>query len=190
MALARIYSRPQREGRLRKAPLELRRRPADPARTQKPRRHSGRERGVARHGQGPARPRRQFRRPDHRLRLHAGDRHGQRPSRRLLPPRGLPGAGPRSCAGHERLRRAPRLAAHAVGPAARPDRSFAGRRGDRRHRPWAGAGRALERPDVRAGDLLGRPAFAAGRGPVRRRRAGSRPRACASPRCCTTRPNM
>ena len=59
-------------------------------------RHSGRDRGLARHRQGLARARRQFRRADHHLRLHAGDRHGQRPSRRLLPPRGLPGAGARA----------------------------------------------------------------------------------------------
>ena len=45
--------------------------------------------------QGPALARRQFRRTDHHLRLHAGDRHGQRSSRRLLPSRGLPGAGAR-----------------------------------------------------------------------------------------------
>ena len=76
-------------------------RPIQPG-AQEPRRHSRRERGVARHRQGPARPRRQFRRADDRLRLHAGDRHGQRPSRRLLPPRGLPGAGPRSSAMSDR----------------------------------------------------------------------------------------
>ena len=42
---------------------------------------------------------------------------------------------------------AARLAAHAVGTAARSARSLAARHRDRGHRPWAGAGGALERPD-------------------------------------------
>ena len=56
----------------------------------------------------------------------------------------------------------PGLAAHAVGPAARPARPLAARYRDRRHRPWAGAGRALERPDPRRTHLLGGAAHAAG----------------------------
>ena len=56
-------------------------------------------------GQGSARPRRKFRRPNDRLRLHAGHRHGQRPSRRLLPARGLPGAGARVSGVSDRGRR-------------------------------------------------------------------------------------
>ena len=57
-----------------------------------------------------------------------------------------------------------RLAADAVGPAARPARSLAARHRDRRHRPRPGARRALERPDQRRAHLLGRAAHAAGRG--------------------------
>ena len=61
-------------------------------------------------------------------------------------------------------RAAARLAAHAVGPPARPARPLAARHRDRRHRAWAGPRRALERPDRRRPRLLGRAAFAAGRG--------------------------
>jgi hypothetical protein len=43
---------------------------------------------------------------------------------------------------------AARLAAHAVGPAARSARSLAARHRDRGCRPWPGARRALERPDL------------------------------------------
>ena len=132
--------------------------------------------------------RRQFRRPDDRLRLHAGDRHGQRPPRRLPSPRGLPRARARARR-DERARQAARLAAHALGAPARSHRPFAARHRDRRHRPRPGARRALERPDARAGDLLGGAAFAAGRGDLRRRLARGAARASASPRCCTTRPN-
>ena len=44
----------------------------------------------------------------------------------------------------------PRLAAHAVGTAARSARPLAARRRDRRHRAWARTRRALERADRRA----------------------------------------
>ena len=188
-ALARIDLDLMAQGRLRPPSLGLRRRPADPAGAREPRRHPGGEREVARDGQGPARAGRQFRRPDDRLRLHAGDRHGQRPPRRLLPARGLPRARPRFSA-HERARPPSRLAAHAVGAAARHHRPVAARRRDRRHRARTGARGALERPDARAGDLLRRPARAAGRGPVRGGRRPRRRRASGSPRCCTTDRNM
>ena len=49
--------------------------------------------------------------------------------------------------GRQARRAAARLAAHAVGPAARSARPLAARRRDRRHRAWTGARRALERPD-------------------------------------------
>ena len=61
----------------------------------------------------------------------------------------------------------PRLAAHAVGAPARPARPLAARHRDRRHRAWARARRALERPDPRRAYLLGRAAHAAGRGRAR-----------------------
>ena len=51
---------------------------------------------------------------------------------------------------HERAPANPRMAAHAVGTAARHHRPVAPRRRDRRHRAWPRAGRALERPDPRA----------------------------------------
>ena len=58
----------------------------------------------------------------------------------------------------------PRLAADVVGAPARSARSLAARHRDRRHRPWPGARRALERADQRRAYLLGRAAHAAGRG--------------------------
>ncbi len=82
----------------------------------------------------------------------------------------------------------PRLAAHAVGPPARPARSLAARRRDRGHRPWARARRALERPDQGRAYLLGRAALAAGRGHRARSARGSTAGA-GSRCCCTTRPN-
>ena len=96
VALARITLDLSGERRPRPSSLELRRRPSDPERPPQHGGDAGRERRFARHRQGPARPRRQFRRADDHLRLHAGDRNGQRPSRRLLPSRGLPGAGARA----------------------------------------------------------------------------------------------
>ena len=85
------------------------------------------------------RPRLQIRRSHHRLRLHAGGRHGQRPSGELPPPRGLQQARqaamskPRKASKPARAPRATRarLAAHAVGTAARPARSLPARRRDR-----------------------------------------------------------
>src|ERR1700692_763048 len=57
----------------------------------------------------------------------------------------------------------PRLAADAVGAAARsPGPLTAGYR-DRRYRPWPRAGRALERPDQRRAYFLGGAAHAVGR---------------------------
>ena len=56
--------------------------------------------------------------------------------------------------------RTARLAAHAVGPAARPARSVARRHRDRGHRARAGARCALERADGRRSRLLGGPARA------------------------------
>ena len=58
----------------------------------------------------------------------------------------------------QRSRRAARLAAHAVGAAARPARSLAARRRDRGHRARARPRRALERADQGRAYLLGRPA--------------------------------
>ena len=144
---------------------------------------------VASDLQGSARARRQFRRPDDHLRLHAGGRHGQRPSRRLPSPRGLRRARATRAMVSAKPKR-PRLAADAVGAPARSDRPLAARRRNRRHRPRPRARRALERADQGAGDLLGRPAFAAGRGAFRRRlrRRLRAPRGWR--RCCTTRPNM
>ena len=75
-----------------------------------------------------------------------------------LSPSGADGARPSSAA---------RLAAHAVGTAARSSRSLAARHRDRGHRAWAGARGALERPDQGAACLLGGAAFAAGRESLR-----------------------
>ena len=66
--------------------------------------------------------------------------------------------------GRPRRRSAARLAAHAVGPPARPARPLAARHRDRRHRARACPRRPLERPDQRRPRLLGGAAFAAGRG--------------------------
>ena len=52
--------------------------------------------------------------------------------------------------GAARSRQTARLAAHAVGPAARPARPLPARHRDRGHRAWARARGALERPDARA----------------------------------------
>ncbi len=83
-----------------------------------------------------------------------------------------------------------RLAAHAVGPPARPARSLAARYRDRGHRPRARAGGALERPDDRRAYLLGRAALAAGRDDRAPAAVRARPTGCGSRCCCTTRPNM
>ena len=191
VALARISLDLAEARRPRAASVELRRRPADPERAPNRSRDIPAESDVSRAIAKDLRAaRRQFRRADHRLRLHAGDRHGQRSSRRLSSPRAPAAALAASRAAMSDRRRAARLAADAVGPPARPHRSLAARRRDRRHRPRPGAGRALERPDAWAGDLLGRAAFAAGRGDLfaaETPRAAARARA--SPRCCTTRPN-
>ena len=60
--------------------------------------------------------------------------------------------------------RSPRLAAHAVGPPARPAGPLPARRRDRGHRPWPRPRRALERADAGQPHLLGGAAFAAGGG--------------------------
>src|SRR5579864_2229048 len=73
-----------------------------------------------------------------------------------------------------RRARPPRLAAHAVGPPARPARPLPARHRDRGHRPWPGAGGALERPDHRRARLFRRTALCGGRGDRRPRRAGAR----------------
>src|SRR5882724_13567785 len=59
--------------------------------------------------------------------------------------------------------RYPRLAADAVGAKAGSARPLAARYRDRRHRPWPGAGGALERADPGRAYLLGGAAYAAGR---------------------------
>src|SRR5580692_13119255 len=56
-----------------------------------------------------------------------------------------------------------RLAAHAVGPAAQSDRPLPARYRNRRYRPRAGTGGALERTDVGRAYLLGGAAHLAGR---------------------------
>ncbi len=85
--------------------------------------------------------------------------------------------------------RAPRLAAHAVGPPARPARPLPARHRDRGHRARPRPRRALERADAGQPHLLGGAAFAAGGAD----RGGSRGRASAangsSPSSCTTRRN-
>ena len=102
------------------------------------------------------------RRPDHRRGCHG---YSANPGIRKIH---LSGERPRAKADAGQGRRsAARLAAHAVGPAARPARSLAARRRDRGHRPRAGARGALERPDRRRPCLLGGAAFAAGRGHFR-----------------------
>ena len=84
---------------------------------------------------------------------------------------------------------AARLAAHAVGAAARSARPLPARHRDRGHRARSRARRALERPDQGRAHLFGRPARAAGRGDgARAQRRGSTPRR-GSRCCCTTRRN-
>ncbi len=144
-----------------------------------------------------------LRRADDRLCLHAGHRHGQRPPDELPSLRAVRKAaailqGARSevarmtdnsARGTPKPRRIARLAAHAVGPAAGPARSITRRHRNRRHRPRAGPGCALERPDGRRSRLLG--------GAARARRGADRccaaspirSRAGCSPRCCTTHPS-
>ncbi len=81
---------------------------------------------------------------------------------------------------------APRLAADALRPPARPARSFPARHRDRGHRPWPRARRALEWPDERGSSLLGRAAFPAGRGdraPARSRPRSARRALRAAARC-------
>ena len=68
---------------------------------------------------------------------------------------------------------AARLAAHAVGPAARPPRPLAARHRDRGHRARPRARGALERADQRRAHLLGRAALAPGRGDRGAHRAAS-----------------
>ena len=75
------------------------------------------------------------------------------------PPQSQMTAGKTVRAGHLH----PRLAADAVGAAARSAGPLAARYRDRRYRPWPGAGRALERADQRRAYFLGGAAYAAGR---------------------------
>ena len=95
---------------------------------------------------------------------------------------------PRDAAKRTGKRGAARLAAHAVGAPARPARPLPARRRDRGHRPRAGAGRALERPDHGRAHLLGGAALPAGRD-HRAPALAARPPGAASRCCCTTRPN-
>ena len=192
IALARIYlDLGEQAAASRRHLVELRRRPADPERPAvDARRRRAENETVPGDRQGPAPARRQFRRPDDRLRLHAGDRHGQRPSVDCHRHAACAALARRWGDERPNLREAARLAAHAVGTPARPDRPLAARRRDRRHRAWARPRRALERPDQGRGNLFGRAAFACWwrRCSARWRR---RPRkARGSPRCCTTRRNM
>ena len=73
---------------------------------------------------------------------------------------------------------AARLAAHAVGPAARSARPVGARRRDRGHRPRPCPRRALERADQGRAYFLGRPACPAGGGAGARQGAAAR---CARP---------
>ena len=82
------------------------------------------------------------------------------------------------------------LAAHAVGPPARPARPLPARCRDRGHRAWPRARGALERADQRRAYLLGGAAHAAGRGDRARADAAARPHGCGLRSCCTTRRNM
>ena len=82
-------------------------------------------------------------------------------SRRTALSRGARTTRVRGCRGDAG---AARLAAHAVGPPARPARSLAARHRDRGHRARPRPRGALERPDHRRAHLLGRAAHAAGRG--------------------------
>ena len=134
--------------------------------------------------QGACISRLQVCRADHRLCLHAGGRHGQRPSGEVPPPRRMPRARRQEKEMSARPQRqpatpAPRLAAHAVGPPARPARPLPARRRDRGHRARARPRRALERPDLRRAHLLGRAAHAAGRGDRASALAAARPQAAA-----------
>ena len=70
--------------------------------------------------------------------------------------------------------RAARLAAHAVGTAARSARPLPARHRDRGHRAWAGARGPLERTDQRRAYFLGRAALPAGRGVGAGARAAAR----------------
>ena len=101
---------------------------------------------------------------DHSRRGDGRDAERSRPGRASTGRDRLPAEDCSDCASSP----SPRLAADAVRAAARPPRPLAARRRDRRHRPWPGAGRALERADDRRPCLLGRPAHAA----RRRYRAG------------------
>ena len=153
-------------------PVGLSRRQAEGQQVPRHQAGAGGNRAVAEDVQGVVGARLQVRRADHRLCLHAGGRHGQRPSGEVPLPRSraqaTAGANSRQRASdaaradraHSRL---PRLAAHAVGPAARPARPLAARHRDRGYRARARARRALERPDRGRAHLFGRAAHAAGR---------------------------
>ena len=117
----------------------------------------------------------------------AAGRSRSRPGAKFTFP--LDSAGAKGPDGRQGRRSAARLAAHAVGPPARPARPLAARHRDLRHRARAGARGPLERPDrgdhafsVAQHSLLVEEIFCA----VSRRPSAMR----GWPRCCTTLPNM
>ena len=189
--------------RARGVPVELRRRPSADQHASVLQERACRDADVQSHLQGAQGRGLPLRRAHHRLCLHAGHRHGQRPPDELpslravrkaaailqgRPRRGRAHDG-QFCPRHAEAGRIARLAAHAVGPAPRPARSIARRHRDRRHRPRAGPGCALERPDGRRSRLLG-GAARAGRGADRGRAASpTRSPAGCWPRCCTMHPS-